>query len=232
MNVQSSRGTQGPHLERLNEHLRKLQDDLSSCTSSRHPSVAGEAPQVGAVHPGSTPVLCHASHNQHFNKCTRKLPFLLCSPTNHPHGPQASTMAHAAHHLSEKSLCECAQERRGAETPRIATPRGRSFAKVLCEQQQLQRELAAERGARDAAEARALVSADEAAAAVDAFLCPVHARTLCCILLASLTCVETQAIAGIKGGANCISFIEVGNSDCCVDFHAGHRHGAAERGQR
>lgn len=53
-----------------------------------------------------------------------------------------------------------------AGTPRTATPRGRSFLKVLSEQQHLQKELAAEKAAREAADARALVSADEAAAAV------------------------------------------------------------------
>ena len=53
-----------------------------------------------------------------------------------------------------------------AETPRTATPRGRSFLSVLSGQQQLQKELAAEKAARAAAEARALISADEAAAAV------------------------------------------------------------------
>ena len=59
------------------------------------------------------------------------------------------------------------QERMGtAGTPRTATPRGRSFLKVLSEQQHLQKELAAEKAAREAADARALISADEAAAAV------------------------------------------------------------------
>jgi len=58
------------------------------------------------------------------------------------------------------------QERTGAEMPRTVTPRGRSLLTVLSEQQQLHKELAAEKAAREAAEARALVSADEAAAAV------------------------------------------------------------------
>lgn len=47
-----------------------------------------------------------------------------------------------------------------------AAPGGPSFARVLSEQQQLRQELAAEKAAREAAEACALVSADEAAAAV------------------------------------------------------------------
>ena len=59
------------------------------------------------------------------------------------------------------------QEKMGsAGTPRTVTPRGRSFLKVLSEQQHLQKELAAEKAAREAAEGRALISADEAAAAV------------------------------------------------------------------
>lgn len=60
-----------------------------------------------------------------------------------------------------------------AGTPCTATPRGRSFLKVLSEQQRLQKELAAAQAAREAAEARALVSADEAAAAVGVLPHPV-----------------------------------------------------------
>ncbi len=70
------------------------------------------------------------------------------------------------------------QDIRGAETPRFgATPRGRSFARLLSEQQQLRQELAAERAAREAAEARALIGADEAAAAVRHLSFPRTQRT-------------------------------------------------------
>ena len=46
MSLQSSKGTQGPHLERLNEHLRRLQNDLQTCTASRHHVLAGRSGQV------------------------------------------------------------------------------------------------------------------------------------------------------------------------------------------
>ena len=49
LGTQASRGNQGPHLERLSEHLKKLQDDLQSCSVSRHPSITGQGTQVSCV---------------------------------------------------------------------------------------------------------------------------------------------------------------------------------------
>ena len=46
MSLQSNKGNQGPHLERLNEHLRKLQNDLQTCTASRHHVLAGRGGEV------------------------------------------------------------------------------------------------------------------------------------------------------------------------------------------
>lgn len=48
MSLQSNKGTQGPHLERLNEHLKRLQSDLQTCTASRHHVLAGRGGQVQA----------------------------------------------------------------------------------------------------------------------------------------------------------------------------------------
>ena len=78
------------------------------------------------------------------------------------------------------------QERTGsAGTPRTATPRGRSFIMVLSEQQHLQKELVAEKAAREAAEARALIAADEAAAAVGNADCHMHSSS--CLFGAHMT---------------------------------------------
>ena len=46
MSLQSNKGNQGPHLERLNEHLRRLQNDLQTCTASRHHILTGRGGQV------------------------------------------------------------------------------------------------------------------------------------------------------------------------------------------
>ena len=114
-------------------------------------------------------------------------------------------------------------------TPRKATPRGRSFLKVLSEQQRLQKELAAAGAAREAAEARALVSADEAAAAVGMLPCPVCIASVRPRLMTGNQPLQfhaciLSALFAVKGAIK-LGLLEAGRLKClaCVCRRSGPR---------
>ena len=132
---QSNKGTQGPHLERLNEHLKRLQNDLQTCTASRHHVLAGRGAQVqpGCWSLPSTARLLHLHQ--------------LSGDITHELQTNSTTLAAAAHifehilaivcfHMYEISLwCEATDVcRKGMALRRLAQPLPEGAAWRMCSQ--------------------------------------------------------------------------------------------------